>query len=421
MMHDGLLGRYSGADRQRLAAATLGGFSSHTLPATESPATEPMDDEPQTKTDRRTRELARRANRKRKMNVVGTVLTLAIVALVALVATDTLRLGASGPTLTSGKSVTPATAPSDPGPAVAKLKRKEPPRPLSHAAPLRLWIGGDSIAGDLGYQLGPLVAKLGIVRAHVDYKVSSGLASDNVRDWPNEFTQEESQYQPEAVIFMVGANDAPIVGNNDWETTYRGKVDHMMDLLIGGSAQRTVFWIGSPILGGSHDHGVEDVNRVMREEAAKRPTVVYIDAYSLFSVNAVYARSFPDAEGNTVTMRTGDGEHLTPAGGLFLAQHVDKLLDARWNLTGQADPSSPIEYTIEPKSGTIGGVHLGNGNDGSGGSNNSGSGSPTTTHTTAAPTTTAPKTTSTTAPKSTTTTKPPTTTTSTAKPSPPAP
>jgi len=354
------------------------------------------------------------------MNAVGTVLTVAIVALVALIATDTLRIGASGPTLTRGTALIPATAPSDAGPVVAKLKKKKPPRPLSHAAPLRLWVGGDSLAGDLGYQLGPMVAKLGIVRAHIDYKISSGLASDNVRDWPKEFTQEQAQYQPEAVIFMVGANDAPIVGsavdsNGDptWEAKYRSQVDEMMDLLVCGVAQRTVFWIGSPILGSSHNHGVEDVDRVMREEAAKRPTVVYIDAYSLFSVNGAYARSFPDAEGNTVAMRTSDGVHLTPAGGLFLAQHVYKLLDSRWNLTGQAAPATPIDYTIEPRSGNIGGVRLGGGSHGgSSGSNNSGSGSSTTPPTTAAPATTAPKTTPTTV-KSTPTSKPPPSTTPT--------
>jgi hypothetical protein len=377
-----------------------------------------MADESQPTIDRRTRELARRASRRRRVNAIGTVLTLAIVALVALFATDTLRIGASGPILTRGTALAPVTAPSDAGPVVANLKKEKPPRPLSHAAPLRLWVGGDSLAGDLGYQIGPLLSKIGIVRAHIDYKVSSGLASDNIRDWPEEFKREQPEYQPEAAIFMVGANDAPVVGsavdsNGDpeWEVKYRKNVDEMMDLLVGGTLQRTVFWIGSPILGSSHNHGVEDVDRVMREEAAKRPTVVYIDAYSLFSVNAEYSRSFPDAEGDTVAMRTGDGVHLTPAGGLFLAQHVYKLLDTRWNLTGQADPTEPIGYTIEPKTGTIGCVHLGsghnNGSSSSGNSNNSSSGSSTTTPTTNAPVTTAPKSTPTTVKSTPTTKKPP--------------
>jgi hypothetical protein len=260
-----------------------------------------------------------------------------------------------------------------------------------------------------------MVSKLGIVRAHVDYMVSSGLASNGVRNWPERFTQEQAQYQPEAVVFMVGANDAPIVGNNDWETRYRTQVDHMMDLLVGGTAQRTVFWIGSPILSSDHNQGVQDIDRVMREEAATRPTVVYVDAYSMFSVNGAYSQSLPDTQGTQVQMRTSDGVHFTVAGAAYLAEHVYQLLDARWNLSLQAVSATPIGYTIEPASGTIGGVQLGNGSGGSTGFSGSG-GSPSTTTasttppTTVVPPTTAPKTTSTTAPK-TTTTAPRTTTT----------
>jgi hypothetical protein len=378
-----------------------------------------MDDESQTSTDRRSREVMRRARRHRRVNMLGTILTLGIVVIVTLVATDTLRLGGTGPTLASGKTtLTNVTAPTNANPEIARIKRESPPRPLSHAAPLRLWIGGDSLSGELGFQLGPLVSKLGVVQAHVDYKVSSGLASNNIRDWPTHFEQEQSQYRPEAVIFMIGANDAPIVssaldatGTPAWEATYRGQVDRMMDLLVGGSTPRTVFWIGSPTLGTSENHGAEEVDRVMREEAAKRPTVVYIDAYSLFSANGQYSASLTDAHGNPVQMRVGDGVHFTIAGAEYLAAHVYTLLNARWNLDGQAVPATPIEYTIEPAFDTVGGVPIGNGSNGS----NSGSGSGTTVPpTTTPPPTTAPRATvpPTTRPLTTTTTKPPPTTTS---------
>ena len=352
-----------------------------------------MVDESQPSTDRRTREQTRRdarhEARQRRMNAVGTVFTIGILALVALVATDTLRIGGTGPSLASGKTtVTLATAPANANNAVKQLKLHKPPRPLSNAAPLRLWIGGDSISGELGFQLGPMLSKLGIVRSHVDYKVSSGLASNDIRDWPSRFTQEAAQYQPEAVVFLVGANDAPIVGSAldasgapAWETRYRGKVGAMMDLLVGGVAQRTVFWIGSPPLGTNYNHGAQEVDRVMREEAAKRPTVVYVDAYGMFASNGEYASSLPDSTGNRVQMRTGDGVHFTVAGAQFLADHVYALLNSRWNLAGQATPATPIPYSIEPSSGNAGGVHIGNGNSSNSGTNN-------TTPITAAPPTT---------------------------------
>jgi hypothetical protein len=354
--------------------------------------------------NRRSREAARRDTRQRRMNIVGTALTVAVVVLVALVATDTLRVGGRGPTLASARyHPTTTTVSPDATKAIARIKTPKSTRPLSNAAPLRLWVGGDSLSGDLGYQLGPMLAKLGIVKAHVDYKVSSGLASNNVRNWPENFGEEQAQYQPETVIFMVGANDAPIVGSAVdstgtpvWETKYRAKVDTMMDLLVGGLAQRTVFWIGSPTLGNQYNHGAEEVDRVMQEEASKHPTVVYIDAYALFAVNGKYARSLPDANGNEIQMRVGDGVHFTVDGAKYLATHVFTLLDSRWNLTTQAAPDTPIPYTIEPSSGTIGGVHLGSGsnNGGSNGSNNSNTSGSTTTLppvATTAPTTTTPK------------------------------
>jgi hypothetical protein len=323
-----------------------------------------MVDEPQP-TSRRFRERQRRTRRQRRVNTVGTVLTFAVVALVVLVATDTWRLGDHGPTLASGKTKPVATAP-DASNAIANLKVSNPPRPLSHAAPLRLWVGGDSLAGDLGYQLGPMLGNTGIVTAHVDYKVSSGLASHEVRDWPSHFPEENSQYRPEALVFMIGANDASIVGsakdssgNPAWQAKYRAQVDEMMNLLIGQN--RTVFWIGSPTLGTKYDHGASEVDRVMREEAAKHPTsVVYIDAYSLFSENGEYSSYLDDATGERVRMRTGDGVHFTVEGAQYLAQKVYALLNSRWNLDTQAARAEPIPYTIEPSSGTIGGVHLSN-------------------------------------------------------------
>jgi hypothetical protein len=351
------------------------------------------------------------------MNIVGSVLVTGVVALVALVATDTLRISGSGPVLASGKSGAPETTVAENSKSqVKKIKAETPPRPLSNAAPLRLWVGGDSLSGELGQQLGQMVAKLGIVKTHVDYKISSGLVGNGVRDWPQRFAQQQAQYQPEAIVFMVGANDASIVGSAvtpggvpAWEADYRANVDEMMNLLVGGPLKRTVFWVGSPTLGTRYNHGAQELDRVMREEAAKRPTVVYVDAYRLFSSNGEYSVFLTDATGNRVQMRIGDGVHFTTEGAQFLAQQVYRLLDSRWNLARQAKPATPIDYTIDGEGGSVGGTNLGGGS-----SNGNGNGSATTTSpTTAAPVTTAPTTAAptTTRPQNTTPTTAPHTTT----------
>src|SRR5689334_8210490 len=98
-----------------------------------------MDDETQP-TSRRSRLHQRRSRGQRRINTVGTLVTLAVVLLVVLFATDTWRVGGHGPTLASGKTrFAPTTVPASN--AIDNLKKNNPPRPLSHAAPLRLWIG----------------------------------------------------------------------------------------------------------------------------------------------------------------------------------------------------------------------------------------------------------------------------------------
>jgi hypothetical protein len=110
-----------------------------------------------------------------------------------------------------------------------------------------------------------------------------------------------------------------------------------------------VFWLGPPTLGDDTlDRGAKLLGPVMREEAAKyAPDVVYVDTYHLFEgPDGGYSRSLPDANGNDVEMRISDGVHFTVDGADYLSGAVWKLLDKRWQISEQADPSQPIDYTI---------------------------------------------------------------------------
>ena len=135
------------------------------------------------------------------------------------------------------------------------MPRPPSPRSRRRAAsttpiPLDLWVGGDSLAGLLGPALGDQVGATGIVKTVIDYKTSSGLWSNDIRNWDQRATEQMALVKPEAVVFIIGANDTPVVNNvdsngdkiPDWETEYRLKVARMMDLLIG-PAHRTVFWL----------------------------------------------------------------------------------------------------------------------------------------------------------------------------------
>ncbi|GIU86421.1 MAG: hypothetical protein KatS3mg009_0936 [Acidimicrobiia bacterium] len=281
-------------------------------------------------------------------------------------------------------------------------------RPLSHEAPLRVWVGGDSLAGALGPALGELGAQTGIVHTTIDYKVSSGLADQGIRDWPEHAAEAVPAADPEVVVFVIGTNDASIVSSHDgdgdgvpdWEPGYRARVAEMMDVLAGPAGDRLVLWVGAPTMRDtSRDRGVVEVNRVAREEAGHRAdVVVYVDAYRLFADDdGGYTDRITLDDGRTIRVRIGDGVHFTPQGAQYLANTVFALLDERYDIAAQAEPGRRIGYTIDD-GGTGGG-------SGSSARRSGGGSGRRTTTTAAAPSTAA----VTTAPSTTTTTVAPTT------------
>lgn len=311
---------------------------------------------------RRDRDRQRRERRLRLTKATaGAVAGVVSVALAVLVATDTIRLGGGNPRLTREASAAAPLVVDPENPEQAEsLAKLEPPRPLSHDAPLRLWVGGDSLAGWLGPSLGAMAGDTGVVATQIDYKVSSGIASDGVRDWPERALTEMTEHDPEAVVFMIGTNDASIVNHRlnedgvyEWEPEYRLEVAEMMDLLVGGEKHRTVFWVGAPTMRTDwRDEGVEELNRVMQEEADLRDDVVFVDAYSLFAgADGQYVDSLAGPDGEYVRVRNGDGVHFTTEGGDRLASVVFALLDARWEITEQADEANPIEPDYSSGSG----------------------------------------------------------------------
>jgi hypothetical protein len=306
--------------------------------------------------DRRARLIARRRRRAKLLWAVTAIAAVAVgVTMVAFALGD----------------VTPAQSRSSPPPRnqlarelplEAARKSPEQVRALNHAQPLRLWVGGDSLAGSFGPTLGDMVGATGVVSTQIDYKVSSGLSSNDLRNWYARATQQMSSVNPEAVVFIIGTNDASIVnkmdsnrdGVPDWEPDYRAKVGRMMDTFVGASPHRTVFWIGAPTLENKTlDDGVVALDRVMKEEAAKRaPSVVFVDGYKLFSAaDGGYTSYLTDENGHQFRARIGDGVHFTIDGAQYLAKALFQLIDTRWHVRQQADRAHPIAWTLAEGSG----------------------------------------------------------------------
>src|SRR5918994_680457 len=286
---------------------------------------------------------ARRRRRWQRSLILGAVVAL-LVAGTAFAVTGPLQDDDHGSTTRPGAAGAPATW------STADHSCRAPLHPDD---PLRLWIGGDSLAGSLGPSLGEVAGKTGVVQPVVDSRVSSGLLSRDFVNWPKRGGEDMLTYNPEVTVFIVGANDAknlPESATRDprWREQYSALVEEMLTVLGGNG--RAVYWIGAPVMAdAAYSERVKGVNDVFQEVAAKHPDVTYVDAYSVFSApDGTFASMLPVPGGRTARVRGGDGIHLTPEGGDLLAETVFERLDPACEITQQAVPGV-VQPTIETK------------------------------------------------------------------------
>ena len=173
-------------------------------------ANDPMAD-PHTGADAPPERRQRRSERKQRRlrRVLASVATVAVAVVFVLLATDTVRVsGGEKPSLAGtihagGAQAAPAT--------VTTTVDGKRCRTLSTTDPLRLWVGGDSLAGSLGPALGTITGATGVVQPYFDSRVSSGLADPGFFDWPDHATTEMARLDPEVVVFIIGTNDSTAV------------------------------------------------------------------------------------------------------------------------------------------------------------------------------------------------------------------
>jgi hypothetical protein len=191
-------------------------------------------------------------------------------------------------------------------------------------AGLRVWSDGDSTSYFMTVALFGLAAEhAGIPVRAADYKISSGLLNTAFFDWPSYIASEMATYDPDVVVFMVGANDALQIRSYD---DYAARVGAVMDLMYRPG--RIVIWMGQPNMRPDPAQGyspaltaaIPPLNDVFISEASKRSWVRYVDTFALTSYSeGSYAESLPDENGVEQVLRPGDGIHFTSAGGRRLA------------------------------------------------------------------------------------------------------
>lgn len=177
---------------------------------------------------------------------------------------------------------------------------------------MKLWSDGDSVSYFLTTNLVAILSAHGAepVRSP-DYKISSRLTAVSgssavlhvpFASWFSYMPDEMERYDPDLVVFMVGANDA---GFADPER-FGERAAAMMDLLRRDG--RVVVWVGLPSFTRADlASSAPALNAASRDAAAGRDWVVFVDTSSIA----------PD--GN-------DGVHFSPGHGRRLAEAVIRAM-----------------------------------------------------------------------------------------------
>ncbi len=252
-------------------------------------------------------------------------------------------------------------ATSIPTTAAPTTTTTEPARVPTAAAPLNLWVGGDSMTQVFGESFVRLAAETGVIDSALDYRISTGLTRPDYFNWPSRFADVISESDPEVMIVMFGANDAQGLElssgvfqpfDDEWVAEYTARVSFVMDQLTNES-DRIVIWVGQPRMrSDSFDAKMQRLNEIYESQAALRQQVLFFDSVQMFSNDAgAYEAFLPALDGSVRDLRQQDGVHLSRAGGDLLADGVLDLLGEQVDLVSGATPATTT--TIEPTTTTV--------------------------------------------------------------------
>jgi len=191
-----------------------------------------------------------------------------------------------------------------------------------------LLIGDSMIATALGQRLEHGLSAEGF-RVHRRGKSSSGLARPDFFDWPGEATKLMEKHAPDAVVVMMGGNDAQSLrtpngwikwGDAAWREEYLRRVGELLGIVA--PAGEPVCWVGLPIVRSpGYRRKIELVNALVEEQVGLHPGASFVSTWSVLAKAGQYAESM-NVGGKDETLRGSDGVHLTVAGARLLESQI---------------------------------------------------------------------------------------------------
>jgi uncharacterized protein len=278
----------------------------------------------------------RRRQQQARRRLLLVVIAVIVVAAAAAFVVLRGRSGSDGSS--SGKNgdetsaqTTPTAKPTTPPPKVWVASTSDP---------VRVWVGGDSMGGELGFALGPMLEDTKVFKPITFYKESSGICRYDFFNWQREIESVVQTAKPQAAVIMMGTNDTQSIsqddgswiayGNVDWKSAYEKRVGDIIDTFLDAGVRR-VYWVGMPIMGEDwRNSRMRLINKVFQKQSEKRPGAEYIDIWDLYT----------NSDGSfDASLRLSDGVHFTTDGQQKLGKAVLKAIKADWLPPGSETPS----------------------------------------------------------------------------------
>jgi hypothetical protein len=226
--------------------------------------------------------------------------------------------------------------------ALPAARPAAPVQPLTPtvAAPLKVWLAGDSLIGDIADAFMAHVAGDRAATASEDVQIGTGLARPDVYDWPAAIAAQLQKAPPNVVVLTFGGNDDQdmmaggrylVRGSAGWQAEYARRVGLIMSEVAGSG--RLLVWLEMPPVARARlEQTRQIIDRILVAEARAHPGVILVDPTPVVAPGGRFTTYLPGPSGQTVQVRAADGVHLTPAGAARVLPLVLAAIGTRWRL-----------------------------------------------------------------------------------------
>lgn len=213
--------------------------------------------------------------------------------------------------------------------------------PPTHEDPLRIWVGGDSMAGGAWYGLRALLGYNPNYELVIDIRKSTGNVADWYFDWPHYMATEVAEAGYDVIVLSMGANDNQrFRGINEdagapaWVEQYKTRLKALFD--AAARPGRLVVWIGLPHMEPEKLRPVPDLlNPLFAAAADAVHEAHFVDAAAIVSPDGRFVRRL-EGESDDRNVRLVDGVHYTFYGGKLISEVVVAEIQRQFGL-GAAD------------------------------------------------------------------------------------